>query len=97
MAFDPGGDVNQQGKTGGMAFRETVASETFQLLENTLCKFLFIAFGYHSTPQLIAPLAYFAVRLKCGHAATQAICLCRCKTCCNNCNFHGLLLEQGYT
>src|SRR5690554_2536608 len=44
MAFDPGRDIDQQGKTGGMAFGEAIAAEPFQLPEYPLGKFLGIAF-----------------------------------------------------
>ena len=47
MAFDLGRHIDQQCKTHGMAFRESIAAKTFQLFKNPLGKLFLITLGHH--------------------------------------------------
>src|SRR5687768_13732032 len=79
-----------------MAFRETIAPETLELLEYTSCKFFFISLGDHPVHQFCFILGYHPFGFKSSHAASQPVRLRWCKTSCDNRDFHRLLLKQGH-
>ena len=97
MAFEPTGDVNQQRKTCGMRFRETVFAKAFDLFEDRFGKLRVIAFFQHATDDHVVKLRYLTTTSPGSHGAAQGICLTSRKTCCDHGNLHDLFLKHGYT
>jgi len=71
MAFQPGGDVDQLGEGGGVAFREAVAAEALDLVEAALGEIALIAARHHPLHHHVLIVANAAVAAE-NFAATMA-------------------------
>ena len=81
MAFQPGGNVDQQGKTGGVRFGKAVLSKALHLIENTLGEFFAVATFEHAVNQLRFKVIESAAFLPGGHSAPKLISLSGTEAC----------------
>src|SRR5690606_24818445 len=96
VALDPRRYVHEQRKRSGMALREAIATEAFQLSEYPVGKLFGVALADHAVDHLLVECRYVPLGLERGHTAPEGIGLGGRKACGHASNLHGLLLEQGY-
>ena len=96
MAFQPGGDVHQQRKTGGMALGKTVAAETLDLPEAGLGKAGLIAACHHAPHHHVAKMLDRAEIAERGHGPAQAVRLLGREFGRHHGDLHRLFLEQRH-
>ena len=96
MALQPAADVDQLGKAGGVAFRKTVFTEAFNLLEDALGKSAFITALNHAAHQPVVKPFDAAFALPRGHGAAQIIGLSRRKVGRYHGDLHDLLLKNRH-
>ena len=94
--FQPGGHVNQQGEAGGMAFREPVIAEAFDLAETALGKVALVAVRNHSLDQFFLEHVNGAGMAEGGHGTAQLVGLGRGEVGGDDGDLHGLFLEQRH-
>src|SRR3546814_8803183 len=73
MAFQPTRSIGQQGKAGGMAFRETVFAETLDLAEDLLGELGPVATLGHAVDEPVPESADGAGPLEGRHGAAQLV------------------------
>src|SRR5260221_5035801 len=73
VIFDPGRDIDQDGETGGMAFRKAISSKALDLIIAPLSKVLRITFADHALDQLFLEDLQLAWRFEGRHGAAQGI------------------------
>ena len=94
MAFEPRGAVDDERKTGGVAFGKTVFAESQDLLKHPLRKFKFDAFRRHTLNQPGAVLLDSPREAPCGHVASQPVRLTGRVIRGGDSQLHDLLLKQ---
>src|SRR5690349_17119798 len=95
-AFHPARCVGEQCERGGMALRESVGAEAFELRAGLLGEGLRIAIRDHAGDELVAELRDAAGMLEGRHAAPQPVGLARSKTGAFDRDAHRLFLEQWH-
>src|SRR5256885_1393880 len=73
MLLDPGGDVNQQRKTGGMTFGETVTAEALYLFKATLREGQIVTALDHAADEFLLESVHGADMAERRHGAAQTI------------------------
>lgn len=96
VAFHPGRGVGDEGKARGMAFREAIGAETFQLLEGALGKGLIVAIVDHAGDQLTAELVHAPGELEGRHRPAELVRFRRRETGGDHRHLHRLLLKQRH-
>lgn len=94
MTLHPGACISNQREARGVAFRETIASEPFELREGLLGKFTRIAILDHAFDKLVLELAHPACELEGGHGAAQLVGFARRKSRTCHRNLHRALLKK---
>ena len=97
VAFEPGADVDQQRKTGGMAFRKAVFTKALDLLEQAFGKIKLVALGHHAAHQAVMKWRQPAFAFPGSHGAAQAVGFTRGEISRQHGQLHHLLLEDGHT
>ena len=80
-----------------MAFRETIASKPFDLAIAAFGKFRFIAAPDHPADQLCVEPVHAADMPEGCHGTAKLVGFGLCKFSRDDCQLHGLFLEQGHT
>lgn len=96
VVFDPGGDVDQLGKTGGVAFRKAVFAKALNLVEATLGEVTLIAALDHAFDHHLFELVDRADMAKRCHGTAQAVGLFGAELCSHHGDLHRLLLKQRH-
>ena len=94
MALQPGRGVGQEGKAGGVAFREAVGAEALQLGEGLFGELDRIAALDHAADQLVLEVADPARELEGGHGPAQLVRLAGREAGALDRHPHGLFLEE---
>lgn len=97
VAFDPGGDIDQQGKRGGVAFRKTVFAKALDLVKTARGKLRRIAAPHHALHHLLLVIADRADPAEGRHRPAQSIGLVGGELCRIDGDLHGLLLKERHT
>ena len=96
MAFQPAGDIDQEGKACCMAFGKAVVAEPLDLAEAVLGKIPLIAVGDHALDHLALEIADRADPPEGRHGATQFIGFAGGEFGGDDGNVHRLLLKQRH-
>ena len=96
VVLHPRGVVDQDGEARGMALREAVFTEAFDLLEAAFGKFALIAVVDHASDEVALELVDRAGPAERRHGATQLVGFGGREACADDGDLHGLLLEQGH-
>ena len=97
VVLQPAGDIDDQGETGGMAFRETVFAKALELFETALCEIGLIAFRDHALHQLLTHFMDRTGAPEGRHRAAQLVGFGRGETGGDNRDAHRLFLEKRHT
>ena len=73
VAFQPRGDVGQEGEAGGVGFREAVFAESLDLIENPLGELAIVAARQHAVDELLLEWFQTAAPLPRRHGAAQLV------------------------
>src|SRR5260370_35089815 len=95
--LEPRRDIDELRKARGMAFRETVAAETLDLLEAAFRKRRIVAARDHVADHLVFEFADGADVPKRRHRAAQSVGFFGSKFCRLDGDAHRLFLKQRYT
>ena len=96
VVLEPATHINQQGKTGGVAFGKTVFAETLDLFEQGVGKRLRVAALQHAADHAVVELVHPALALPGGHGAAQAVRLTGAETRRQHGNAHHLFLKNRH-
>ena len=96
MAFQPGRDIDQKRKAGGVRFGKAVFAEALDLFEAAAGKFLVVAAPGHAAHQPVAKAIDNAAMPEGGHGAPQLIGFGWREAGRDDGDAHGLLLEQRH-
>ncbi|MCY1169117.1 hypothetical protein D9M73_91330 [compost metagenome] len=96
MTLEPAAHIDQLGKTGGMAFGETVIAKTQDLAEDALCKFGAVVVFNHGIHQPAMKTLHPALAFPGGHGAAQIVGLARREVGRDHGDLHHLFLEYRY-
>ena len=94
--LQPARGIDQQGKTGRMAFGKTIGSKAFNLGKTPGRKVLLITVAPHAMQEKGFKFADIAVLFECSQRAAQAVGLLRGKPRPHDGNLHSLLLKQWH-
>ena len=97
MALEPTARVDQQRKTGGVAFWKAVFRKSLDLLEDGLCEAQLIAVGRHAMNEALTVLVQITFAAPGGHGTAQAIGLAGAEVGRDHGDLHHLLLKNGHT
>ena len=96
MAFEPAAHVDQKRKAGGVALGEAVFAKAFDLLEQTVGKFLRVAVGHHGAHQAVVEMVNAALAFPGGHGAAQAVGFATAEVGRSHGDLHHLLLKNRH-
>ena len=96
MLFDPAGNIDQQCKTGRMAFRKTIFAKAFDLFEDALSKIALITAFQHAAQNAFIETGDAAFALPRRHRTAQCIGLTGREASRQNRDLHDLLLKDRY-
>ncbi len=97
MALDPGTGIHQQGKTGSVAFGETVLAKALNLAEYGFSKFAVVAAFHHALHHALVEAVHAALAPPCGHGTAQRIGLAGGESGRNDGQLHHLFLKNRYS
>ena len=95
VAFHPAGDIDQMREAGGMAFREAIFAESFDLTEAARGEFRIITALHHAPDHLFLMFRHHAARSERRHCLTQLVGFGRRELRRDHGNLHCLLLKDG--
>ena len=96
MALEPGADVDQLGKAGGVALGKAVFAKADDLAEDGFSVLGRVALGLHALHQQVVKLVHAAAALPGGHGAAQGVGLVGAEIGRQHGDLHHLLLEDGH-
>ena len=95
-ALEPGAGVGDEREGGGMAFREAVGSEAFELLEGRFGKAGIVAVRDHALDELVAEPGDAARELERRHRLAQHVRLAGAEAGADDGDPHGLFLKERH-
>ena len=96
VVLHPRGVVDQDGEARGVALREAVFAEAFDLLEAAFGEFALVAVADHAFDEVALELVDRAGPAERRHGAAQLVGFGGREACADDGDLHGLLLEQRH-
>ena len=96
VAFEPGGDIHQQGEAGGMRLGKAVLAEAQDLLVDTPGEGLFVAAHHHAVDEPLLEFLQGTAPPPGGDGAAQLVRLASAETGRHLRHLDHLFLEDGY-
>ncbi len=97
MAFEPGRDIGEQGKARRVRFRKAITAESFDLIEQPICKICGVALIDHALLELVLEAEEFAVLAPVANGAPQSVGFPSSEPCSHHGQTNHLFLKNRYT